>query len=49
MFSNISFSIDKVAKPLSLSCDIEDLKYVLINFNFEKLLSPDAKSHMHCQ
>lgn len=42
MFPNISFSIDKVVKPFDLSCDIDDLKYVLINFSFEKLLSADA-------
>lgn len=38
MFSNTSFAIDKVVKQLNLSCDIDDLKYVLINFNFKKLL-----------
>ena len=35
-----SFSIDNNAKEFNLLSPIVDLKYVLINFNFEKLLSP---------
>jgi len=38
----ISHSIESTDKLLSLSCAIVDLKYVLISFSFEKLLSPDA-------
>lgn len=30
------------ASPLSLSCDIHDLRYDFISFKAEKLLSPDA-------
>jgi hypothetical protein len=31
-----------MANPFNLSCDIVDLKYDFINFNFEKLLSTEA-------
>ena len=36
------FSIDSIANPFNLSCDIVDRRYDLINFNFEKLLSAKA-------
>jgi hypothetical protein len=41
-FSNIFFSIDNMANPFNLSCDIVDLRYDFINFNFEKLLYAEA-------
>ena len=31
-----------MANPFNLSCDIVDLKYNFINFNFKKLLFADA-------
>jgi len=34
--------MDKIAKLLSRSCPIDDLKYVLISFSFDKLRSPLA-------
>ena len=40
--SSIYFSIDIIANPFNLSCDIADRRYDLINFNFEKLLSAEA-------
>ena len=40
--SSICFSIDSIANPFNLSCDIVDRRYDLINFNFEKLLSVEA-------
>ena len=40
---NIFFSINKIARPFNLSCDIDDLKYDFNNFNFEKLLSTSAR------
>ena len=36
------FSIDRIARSSSLCCDIVDLKYVFINFNFENDLSANA-------
>lgn len=38
----MSLSMDIIAKWLSLSCAILDLKNVFINLSFEKDLSPDA-------
>ena len=31
-----------MTNPLNLSCNIVDLRYDFINFNFEKLLSAEA-------
>ena len=42
IYSSICFSIDSIAYPFNLSCDIVDRRYDLINFNFEKLLSAEA-------
>ena len=39
----LSLSIDKIAKELSLVCDIVDLKYVFINLSLEKLRSAPAE------
>ena len=36
------FSIDKIARSSSLSCDIIDLRYVFISFSFENDLSANA-------
>ena len=36
------FSIDKIARSSSLSCDIVDLRYVFISFKFENDLSAVA-------
>ena len=46
MFSNTSFSIDKEFDLLNLFCDIDDLKYVLINFCFEKLFPSMLRSRV---
>ena len=35
IFLASAFSIERMANPSSLSCDIFDLRYVLINFSFE--------------
>jgi hypothetical protein len=42
ILSNIFFSMEHIAKPFSLSCDIVDLNYFFSSFSFEKLLSADA-------
>jgi hypothetical protein len=36
------FTTESVARELSLSCDIDDLKYVLMSLSLEKLFSPLA-------
>jgi hypothetical protein len=41
-FFNISFAINNMANPFNLSCNIVDLRYDFINFNFEKLHSTEA-------
>ena len=40
--SKMSFSIQHIAKPFNLSCNIVDLKQFFSSFNLEKLLSADA-------
>ena len=42
MLLAMSFSMDIITELLSLVCEIVDLKYVLLNFSFEKLPSPEA-------
>jgi hypothetical protein len=41
-FIAVLFSLAIIASPDKGSCDIQDLRHFFINFNKEKLLSPDA-------
>jgi hypothetical protein len=42
ILSKTFFSMQHIAKPFNLCCDMVDLKLFFNNFNFEKLLSAEA-------